>query len=140
MGTTYVNATGTDTVGAVIVRAVGKRKLLGPVSTRRRCRTAGSKGNAHSIGLAERYNLSFELTAAHSVQREQLETEEMSWAQGWMNLNLTGLPAQQVYVMPGTYADPVTENIAASLGYEGVRGTGSLKPVLWREYYAGFRL
>jgi hypothetical protein len=57
-----------------------------------------------------------------------METEEMSWAQGWMNLNFTGLPAHRVYVMPGTYEDPVTENIAASLGYAGVRGTGSLRP------------
>src|SRR5258708_28358936 len=45
-----------------------------------------------------------------------------------MNVNFTGLPARRVYVMPGTYGDPVTENIAASLGYAGVRGTGSLKP------------
>ena len=45
-----------------------------------------------------------------------------------MNLNFTGLPAQKVYVMPGSYEDPVTEGIAAGLGYAGVRGTGSLKP------------
>jgi hypothetical protein len=45
-----------------------------------------------------------------------------------MDLNFTGLPAHLVYVMPGTYGDAVTENIAASLGYSGVRGTGSLKP------------
>jgi hypothetical protein len=57
-----------------------------------------------------------------------METEEMSWSLGWMNLNLTGLPASRVYVMPGTYGDAVTENIAAGLGYAGVRGTGSLKP------------
>ena len=30
--------------------------------------------------------------------------------------------------MPGSYEDPVTEGIAAGLGYVGVRGTGSLKP------------
>jgi len=45
-----------------------------------------------------------------------------------MSLNFTGLPARRVYVMPGSYEDPVTENIAAGLGYAGVRGTGSLKP------------
>jgi hypothetical protein len=33
-----------------------------------------------------------------------------------------------VYVMPGSYEDPVTEGIATGLGYAGVRGTGSLKP------------
>ncbi len=52
----------------------------------------------------------------------------MSWAQAWMNLNFTGLPSKRVYVMPGSYEDPVTEGIAAGLGYAGVRGTGSLKP------------
>jgi hypothetical protein len=62
------------------------------------------------------------------LDETQLETEEMSWAKGWMNLNLTGLPTTRVYVMPGSYEDPVTENIADSLGYAGLRGTGSLKP------------
>ena len=42
--------------------------------------------------------------------------------------NFTGLPSKRVYVMPGSYEDPVTEGIAAGLGYAGVRGTGSLKP------------
>jgi hypothetical protein len=56
-----------------------------------------------------------------------LETQELGWAQSWMNLNFTGLPAKRVYVMPGTYGDAATETIAASLGYAGVRGTGSLK-------------
>jgi len=56
-----------------------------------------------------------------------LEMQELGWAQAWMNLNFTGLPSKRVYVMPGTYGDAVTENIAASLGYAGVRGTGSLK-------------
>jgi len=62
------------------------------------------------------------------LDETQMETEEMSWTQAWMNVNFTGLPSNRVYVMPGTYEDPITENIASGLGYAGVRGTGSLKP------------
>jgi hypothetical protein len=90
---------------------------------------ANAKSTARSISLVNVTNMDIESSAQNlDLDETQMETEEMSWAQGWMNLNFTGLPAQRVYVMPGTYEDPVTENIAASLGYAGVRGTGSLKP------------
>ena len=88
-----------------------------------------AKSTARSISLANVTSLDIMSSAQNlDLDETQMETEEMSWAQGWMNLNFTGLPAQRVYVMPGSYEDPVTENIAASLGYVGVRGTGSLKP------------
>jgi len=88
-----------------------------------------AKSTARSISLADVTNLDI-ATAAQNLDLDetQMETEEMSWSLGWMNLNFTGLPTSRVYVMPGTYGDPVTENIAASVGYAGVRGTGSLKP------------
>jgi hypothetical protein len=90
---------------------------------------ANAKSTAHSISLTNVTNMDIESSAQNlDLDETQMETEEMSWAQEWMNLNLTGLPAQRVYVMPGSYEDPLTENIAASLGYVGVRGTGSLKP------------
>ncbi len=90
---------------------------------------ANAKSAARSISLADVTNLDIKNTAQTlDLDETQMETEEMSWAQGWMNLNFTGLPAKRVYVMPGSYEDPVTETIAASLGYAGVRGTGSLKP------------
>ena len=90
---------------------------------------ANAKSAARSISLADVTNMDIKNTAQTlDLDETQMETEEMSWAQGWMNLNFTGLPAKRVYVMPGSYEDPVTENIAASLGYAGVRGTGSLKP------------
>jgi len=90
---------------------------------------ANAKSMARSISLANVTNMDIKSSAQNlDLDETQMETEEMSWAQGWMNLNFTGLPTQRVYVMPGTYEDPVTENIAASLGYAGVRGTGSLKP------------
>jgi len=90
---------------------------------------SNAKSNAHSISLADVTNLDI-ATAARNLDLDetQMESEEMSWSLAWMNLNFTGLPANRVYVMPGTYGDPVTENIAAGLGYAGVRGTGSLKP------------
>ncbi|HLX83341.1 MAG TPA: hypothetical protein VKR59_05565 [Terriglobales bacterium] len=88
-----------------------------------------AKSTARSISLANISSLDIRTAAQNlDLDETQMETEEMSWAQGWMNLNFTGLPTQRVYVMPGTYEDPATENIAAGLGYVGVRGTGSLKP------------
>jgi hypothetical protein len=90
---------------------------------------ANAKSTAHSISLADVANLNIANSPQNlDLDETHMETEEMSWAQAWMNLNLTGLPTQRVYVMPGTYEDPITENIAASLGYAGARGTGSLKP------------
>jgi hypothetical protein len=90
---------------------------------------ANAKSTARSISLANVTSMDIKSSLQNlDLDETQMETEEMSWAQAWMNLNLAGLPAQRVYVMPGTYEDPTTENIAAGLGYSGVRGTGSLKP------------
>jgi hypothetical protein len=90
---------------------------------------ANAKSTARSISLADVSNMNILASPQNlDLDETQMETEEMSWAQSWMNLNLAGLPTSRVYVMPGTYEDPVTENIAAGLGYAGVRGTGSLKP------------
>jgi hypothetical protein len=90
---------------------------------------ANAKSTARSISLVNVTNMDIKSSAQNlDLDETQMETEEMSWAQGWMDLNFSGLPAHRVYVMPGTYADAVTENIAASLGYAGVRGAGSLKP------------
>ncbi|MFZ0683945.1 MAG: hypothetical protein WAM89_00250 [Terriglobales bacterium] len=56
-----------------------------------------------------------------------LESDEMTWALSWFEESFTGLdPSNLVYVMPGTYGDALTENIANGLGFKGVRGTGSL--------------
>ncbi len=90
---------------------------------------SNAKSTARSISLADVTGMDIKTAPQNlDLDETQMETEEMSWAQAWMNLNLTGLPASRVYVMPGTYEDPVTESIAAGLGYAGVRGTGSLKP------------
>ena len=114
--------TGLDTLGGILYtlqqRGVFSVTLDG-----------NAKSMARSISLADVANLDIESLAQNlDLDETQMETEEMSWAQAWMNFNFTGLPANRVYVMPGSYEDPVTEGIAAGLGYAGVRGTGSLKP------------
>ncbi|MGA2002945.1 MAG: hypothetical protein ABSG70_06175 [Terriglobales bacterium] len=114
--------TGLDTLGGILYtlqqRGVFSVSLDG-----------NAKSMAKSISLADVTNLDIFSSAQNlDLDETQMETEEMSWAQTWMNLNFTGLPSKRVYVMPGTYEDPVTEEIAAGLGYAGVRGTGSLKP------------
>jgi hypothetical protein len=114
--------TGLDTLGGILYtleqRGVFSVSLDG-----------NAKGTARSISLADVTNLDIASAAQNLDLNETLmESEEMSWSQGWMNVNFTGLPANRVYVMPGSYEDPVTEGIAAGLGFAGVRGTGSLKP------------
>jgi len=88
-----------------------------------------AKGAAHAYSLADVSIADIKAAPVNlDFDENHLESDEMGWAQAWMNLNFTGLPANRVYVMPGTYEDPVTEGVAVGLGYAGVRGTGSLKP------------
>jgi len=61
-----------------------------------------AKSTARSISLANVTNMDVVSSAMNlDLDETQMETEEMSWAKAWMNLNLTGLPVQRVYVMPG---------------------------------------
>jgi hypothetical protein len=55
-------------------------------------------------------------------------TDELNWAMAWMSANLTGLPANRVYVYPGSYEDTSTEAIAVAAGYAGARGSGVMQP------------
>jgi hypothetical protein len=115
-------STGLDTLGGILYTLQQRGAFSVSLD-------ANAKSTARSISLVNVTNMDIKSSAQNlDLDETQMETEEMSWAQGWMNLNFTGLPTRRVYVMPGTYEDPVTENIAASLGYAGVRGTGSLKP------------
>ena len=115
-------STGLDTLGGILYTLQQRGAFSVSLD-------ANAKSTARSISLVNATNMDIKSSAQNlDLDETQMETEEMSWAQGWMNLNLTGPPTRRVYVMPGTYEDPVTENIAASLGYAGVRGTGSLKP------------
>ncbi len=115
-------STGLDTLGGILYTLQQRGVFSASLD-------ANAKSTARSISLVNVTNTDIKSSAQNlDLDETQMETEEMSWSQAWMNLNFTGLPARRVYVMPGTYGDPVTENIAASLGYAGVRGTGSLKP------------
>ena len=110
-----------------------------------------TKGRAHAYSLADTFSspgvagpmtlpsslpVASSCTAAPSTpgcvlfDETNLETDEMTWALSWFNQNLSGLSGLNlnnlVYVMPGSYGDALTENIANGLGFKGVRGTGSL--------------
>lgn len=62
------------------------------------------------------------------IDKTRLMTDEMNWAMAWMNANLTGLPANRVYVYPGSYEDTSTEGISVAANYAGARGSGSMQP------------
>jgi hypothetical protein len=62
------------------------------------------------------------------TDKTRLMTDEMNWALAWMNTSLTGLPANRVYVYPGSYEDPSTEAIAVAAGFVGSRGSGTMQP------------
>lgn len=62
------------------------------------------------------------------MDKGQLMTDELGWSMAWMSANLTELPAQRVYVYPGSYEDPSTEAIAVAAGYAGARGSGTMQP------------
>jgi len=62
------------------------------------------------------------------MDKTRLMTDELNWSLAWMNANLSGLPANRVYVYPGSYMDASTEAIAVAAGYSGSRGSGTMQP------------
>jgi hypothetical protein len=102
--------------------------------------TFSSPGVAGAMTLPSRLPVASSCTAVPSTpgcvlfDETNLETDEMTWALSWFKQNLSGLSglnfsfslSNLIYVMPGTYGDAATENIASGLGFKGVRGTGSL--------------
>src|SRR5579872_2466961 len=62
------------------------------------------------------------------TDKTRLMTDEIGWSKAWMNANLTGLPANRVYIYPGSYEDTSTEAITLAAGYSGSRGSGSMNP------------
>jgi hypothetical protein len=62
------------------------------------------------------------------MDKTRLMTDELGWSMAWMSANLTGLPANRVYVYPGSYEDTSTEAIAVAAGFKGARGSGSMQP------------
>jgi hypothetical protein len=62
------------------------------------------------------------------TDKTRLMADEINWSKAWMNANLTGMPANRVYVYPGSYEDTSTEAITVAAGYSGSRGSGSMDP------------
>ena len=62
------------------------------------------------------------------MDKGRLMTDEIEWSKAWMNANLTGLPANRVYIYPGSYEDTSTEAITVAAGFSGARGSGSMDP------------
>ena len=62
------------------------------------------------------------------MDKTRLMTDEIEWSKAWMNANLTGLPANRVYVYPGSYEDGSTEAMTVAAGFSGSRGSGSMEP------------
>jgi hypothetical protein len=60
--------------------------------------------------------------------KTRLMTDEINWSKAWMNAYLTGMPANRVYIYPGSYEDTSTEAITAAAGFAGSRGSGSMDP------------
>src|SRR5260370_3083005 len=81
-------STGLDTLGGVLYTL--QQRGVYSVSL-----DANAKSAARSISLADVANMDIKnSTQTLNLDVTQTETEEMSWAQRWMNLNFTGLPAQ----------------------------------------------
>jgi len=62
------------------------------------------------------------------MDKTRLMTDEIEWSKAWMNANLTGMPANRVYIYPGSYEDTSTEAITVAAGFAGARGSGSMDP------------
>jgi hypothetical protein len=69
-------------------------------------------------------------STAYTLQldKARLMSDELGWTMAWMSANLSGLPANRVYVYPGSFEDTTTEAIAAAAGYAGARGSGTMQP------------
>lgn len=114
--------TGLDTLGGVIA-TLNQRGVFSVLAD------PNMKGAVKSEDLADVAAQDIK-TAPYLLQmdKSRLMTDEMGWAMAWMNANLTGLPANRVYVYPGSYEDTSTETIAVAQGFAGSRGSGSMQP------------
>jgi hypothetical protein len=114
--------TGLDTLGGVIA-TLNQRGVFSVLAD------PNMKGAVKSEDLADVAAQDIK-SAPYLLQmdKSRLMTDEMGWAMAWMNANLTGLPANRIYVYPGSYEDTSTEAIAVAQGFAGARGSGSMQP------------
>ena len=120
-GTDLVPA-GLDTLGGVI-STLNQRGVFSVTPD------PNMKGAVKSEDLADVATQDIK-TAPYSLKMDKtrLISDEIGWAKAWMDANLTGLPANRVYVYPGSYEDTSTESIAVAAGFVGGRGSGVMQP------------
>jgi len=114
--------TGLDTMGGLIY-ALNHRGVFA-VTSDTNLKTAVKSEDLADVVAQDIKTTSFTL----QMDKTRLMTDELGWSTAWMNANLTGLPSNRVFVYPGTYEDATTEGIAASTGYAGARGSGTMQP------------
>ena len=115
-------STGLDTLGGVI--ATLNQRGVFAVTADPNMKTAVKSEDLADVPSQDIKSTAFTL----QMDKTRLITDELGWSLAWMNANLTGLPANRVYVYPGSYEDPSTEAIAVATGYAGARGSGTMQP------------
>jgi hypothetical protein len=113
---------GLDTLGGLIY-TLNQRGVFS-VTADPNMKTAVKSEDLADVGSQDIKSAPFTL----QMEKTRLMTDELGWAMAWMSANLTGLPANRVYVYPGSYEDTSTEAIAVAAGYAGSRGSGSMQP------------
>lgn len=114
--------TGLDTISGLIY-TLNQRGVFA-VTQDGNLKTAVKSGDLADVVAQDIKSAPFTL----QLDKTRLMTDELSWPIAWMNANSTGLPADRVYVYPGSYEDTTTEAIAATAGYAGARGSGTMQP------------
>lgn len=114
--------TGLDTLGGLIY-TLNQRGVFSVIQDAN-LKTGVKSEDLADVAAQDIKSSSFTLT----LDKTRLMTDEMGWAMAWMSANLTGLPANRVYVYPGSYEDATTEGVAVAVGYAGSRGSGSMQP------------
>jgi len=119
---TDLTPTGLDTLGGVIF-TLNQRGVFS-VTADPNMKSAVKSGDLADVSWQDVKTAPYML----QMDKPRLMTDELNWAMAWMSANLTGLPANRVYVYPGSYEDTSTEAIAVAAGYAGSRGSGVMQP------------
>lgn len=119
---TDIVPTGLDTLGGLVF-TLNQRGVFS-VSTDPNMKSAVKSEDLADVPAQDIISAPYTLL----MDKTRLMTDEIGWAMAWMSANLTGLPANRVYVYPGSYEDTSTEPIAIAAGYAGSRGSGVMQP------------
>ncbi|HEY4053530.1 MAG TPA: right-handed parallel beta-helix repeat-containing protein [Terriglobales bacterium] len=119
---TNIVPSGLDTLGGIIF-TLNQRGVFS-VTADPNMKSAVKSGDLADIVAQDIKTAPFRL----QMNKTRLMTDELNWAMAWMSANLTGLPANRVYVYPGSFEDTSTEAIAVAANYAGSRGSGTMQP------------